>query len=181
MISDTIKHWYLFLILGILFILMGIWAIFTPLSSFLALTIFFAVTFLVSGIFETIYAISNRENIDNWSWNLTGGIIDLLIGILLVSRPEISVIALIFFVGFALMFRSIMIIGWAIQYKKLGIKNWGWLLFSGILSVILSFLLLRNPDIASLVIVYYVGFALVFIGISQVTISLRLKKWKKYI
>lgn len=73
MISTSAKHWYLVLIFGFLFIFTGAWAIFTPVSSFIVLTIFFAVTFLVAGIFETIYAISNREANENWGWNLVGG------------------------------------------------------------------------------------------------------------
>lgn len=90
-------------------------------------------------------------------------------------------IVLIFYVAFALIFRSIMAIGWSIQFKKLGIANWGWLLFTGIIGALLSFLLLWNPVFAGLTIVYYVGFAFISVGISQTILSLRLRKWKKYL
>jgi uncharacterized membrane protein HdeD (DUF308 family) len=79
--KNATKHWYLSLILGILFIGVGIWVFMTPVSSYLTLSILFSVTIFVSGIFEIVYSISNRKEMDNWGWVLTGGIIDLLFGL----------------------------------------------------------------------------------------------------
>jgi len=173
------KHWYLLLILGVIFILMGIWIGSTPVSSLIAQTIFFTATFLVSGVFETTYAIANRKTINNWGWNLTGGLIDLLIGVLLVANPVLSVVFLLFYVGFALIFRSIMTIGWAVQLNKLGYRNWGWILAAGILGLLFSFLLLWNPAITGFIIVVYLALAFIMLGIAQIILSFRLKKSNK--
>lgn len=173
------KYWYLLLLLGLIFIAMGFWVFFTPVSSFVALSIFFAFTFLISGIFEISYAISNRKTTDNWGWNLVGGIIDLIIGFILITHPGASMVFLIFYVGFALIFRSIMTIGWSVQLNKMGIKNWGWILILGILGLIFSFMLLWNPLFTGLAIVTYLGVAFIMIGIAQIFLSLRLRKLKK--
>lgn len=178
-LRSNAKHWYLLLILGVVFIAMGIWVFLTPLSSLIALSIFFVVTFFISGVFEIIYAISNRKTIDNWGWNLTGGIIDLLIGILLVAHPGTSVVFLIFYVGFALIFRSIMTIGWSVQLSRMGIRNWGWVLSLGVLGLVFSFLLLWNPALTGLAIIVYLGVAFVMIGIGQIILSFRLKQLNK--
>lgn len=174
--KNPAKHWYLLLILGVIFILMGIWIGSTPVSSLIALTIFFTATFLVSGVFETTYAIANRKTINNWGWNLAGGLIDLLIGVLLVANPSLSVVFLLFYVGFALIFRAIMTIGWAVHLNKIGIKNWGWVLTAGILGLLFSFLLLLNPAITSFFIVFYLAAAFIMLGIAQIILSFRLKK-----
>ena len=42
--KNAIKHWYLSLILGILFIFVGIWVFITPVSSYFTLAILFSVT-----------------------------------------------------------------------------------------------------------------------------------------
>ncbi len=178
-LSRSAKQWYLLLILGLIFIAMGIWVFFTPVSSFVALSMFFAFTFLISGIFEISYAISNRKMIDNWGWNLVGGIIDLIIGIILISHTGASMVFLIFYVGFALIFRSIMTIGWSVQLNRIGTKNWGWILVWGILGLIFSFMLLWNPLFTGLAIVIYLGVAFIMIGIAQIFLSLRLRKLKK--
>ena len=46
------RLWFLPLITGILFIVVGIWIFKTPMESYLTLSIFFAVTFLISGLFR---------------------------------------------------------------------------------------------------------------------------------
>ncbi len=180
-LRNSAKHWYLILILGLVFIAMGILVLLTPVSSLIALSIFFAVTFFISGLFEIIYAISNRKAIDHWGWNLVGGVIDLLIGILLIANPAASVVVLIFYVGFALIFRSIMTIGWSVQLNRLRIRNWGWVLVWGILGLIFSFLLILNPAITGFAIVVFLGVAFMMIGIAQIILSFRLKQLKKMV
>jgi len=86
---------------------------------------------------------------------------------------------LIFYVGFALIFRSIMTIGWSVQLNRIGTKNWGWILVWGILGLIFSFMLLWNPLFTGLAIVIYLGVAFIMIGIAQIFLSLRLRKLKK--
>ncbi|HOJ08178.1 MAG: HdeD family acid-resistance protein [Ignavibacteriota bacterium] len=178
-VKSSAKNWYLLLILGVIFVLMGIWTLWTPVSSLIAISIFFAVTFLVSGLFETIYAITNRKIISEWGWNLAGGTIDLLIGILLIANPGLSVVFLLFYVGFAMIFRAIMTIGWAVQLNKLGVRNWGWVLAAGILGLLFSFLLLWNPAVTGLFTVVYLSVAFIMLGSAQIIISFRLKKLKK--
>ena len=88
----SVKYWYLPVITGIIFVLVGIWVLRTPLGSYVTLAMLFSFTFLIAGLIEIIYAISNRKVIDSWSWSLAGGIVDFLIGVLLVSQPEISIV-----------------------------------------------------------------------------------------
>lgn len=153
----------------------------TPLESYITLSILFAFTFLVTGIIEIIYAISNRHIADNWGWSLAGGIIDLIVGVLLVSKPGVSMIALPFFVGFAIMFRSIMAIGWSIELKRMGIVNWGYLLVIGILGLIFAFIMIWNPLFGGMTIVFYTALAFILIGAFQVYLSLKLRKLNKQI
>ena len=44
-INEDIKHWYLPLIIGIIFLIIGIWAIITPEATYLSLAMLFSVTF----------------------------------------------------------------------------------------------------------------------------------------
>ena len=123
--------------------------------------------------------LQTEKIIYNWGWNLAGGIIDLLIGILLLANPGLSVVFLLFYVGFALIFRAIMTIGWAVYLNKLGFRNWGWVLFAGIIGLLFSFLLLWNPAITGLVIVIYLSVAFIMLGTAQIILSLRLKQLNK--
>jgi uncharacterized membrane protein HdeD (DUF308 family) len=173
--KNATKHWYLSLILGILFIGVGIWVFMTPVSSYLTLSILFSVTIFVSGIFEIVYSISNRKEMDNWGWVLTGGIIDLLFGLWLMASPLLSIAILPFVVGFMLMFRSMMAIGFAFDLKDFPDSGWGWLLALGILGLLFSFVLFWNPAFGGLTLVIWTGCAFITLGIFRIILSFKLK------
>jgi uncharacterized membrane protein HdeD (DUF308 family) len=178
-IRNSIKHWYLPMIMGVLFILVGIWVSSTPLASYLALSILFAIVFLFSGIIEIIYAISNRNTFDNWIWALISGIIGLLLGILLISNPAISMIVLPFYIGFGILFYSIMGIGRAIDLRKHDRKGWGYLMFTGIVGVIFAFIMIWNPLFGGMTIVFYTAFSFVILGILNILLSIKLRSLNK--
>jgi len=173
--KNATKHWYLSLILGILFIGVGIWVFMTPISSYLTLSILFSVTIFVSGLSEIIYSISNRKEMDNWGWVLTGGIIDLLFGLWLMASPLLSIAILPFVVGFMLMVRSMMAIGFAFDLKDFANSGWGWLLALSILGLLFSFVLLWNPAFAGLTLVICTGCAFVTLGVYRIILSFKLK------
>jgi len=96
----------------------------TPDATLVALTILFIVAFLVSGIFEIILAVGNRDR-RGWGWALAGGILDLVLGIILmVIPPVMTTLVLIYFVGFWLLIRSVWAIGFASDLSH--VKNSGW-------------------------------------------------------
>ena len=84
-IDYAVKNWWVSLLLGLLYIIVALCLMFAPLSSYVALSIIFSVSMLVSGLLEIIFAASNRKTLSSWGWYLAGGIIDLILGIYLVA------------------------------------------------------------------------------------------------
>ncbi len=175
-VEKITKYWYLPLILGILFIGVGILVFFTPVASYLTLAMLFAFTFLVGGTLEIIYAVSNRDINDRWGWTLVGGLLDLFIGILLVSNPALSVVALPFYVGFALLFRAVTGIAWAVELKREQQPNWGALMAISIVGLFLVLVLLWNPVLLGLTVVVYTALALVTVGAANIARAIFLKR-----
>ncbi|MCS3554907.1 MULTISPECIES: HdeD family acid-resistance protein [Sphingobacterium] len=178
-VQKVLKFWYLPLIAGILYIIVGVYAAAAPFSSFLALSIFLSVGILISGVFELFYALSNRKNSDNWGWHLVGGMLNLFIGVLLIANTGLTALMLSVFIGVWLLFRSIATIANAFEIKRAGIGNWGWILFTGILGVLFSFLLLWNPLIAGITIGIWMGIGLITVGVMHVVLSLIGRRLKK--
>ncbi len=174
----NVRHWYLPLIIGILLILLGIDVFSTPAASYLTLTIIFSLSFLVTGIMQIIFSISNREELSSWGWHLVGGILYALLGLLLLLRPEISVVTLPFIVGFFVLFHSVNALGWAYELKSLSIARWGNTVVPAVLGIIFSFILLWNPLFAGLSLVVWTGLAFVFAGIAAIVLSFQLKNIK---
>ncbi|MCB9033979.1 MAG: DUF308 domain-containing protein [Chitinophagales bacterium] len=177
-VRNAIKHWYLFLLIGLIFIITGVYTFTKPLEAYITLSIIFSISFLVSGISEIAFAITNKNEIHNWGWSLVFGILTFIVGIMLIMNPAISITTLPFYVGFLVMFRAINAISYAIDLKSYGVLDWGNLLVLGILGLLFAFILLWNPLFAGLSIVVWTAIAFITIGVYNVYLSLKMKKLK---
>ena len=159
-IQHSVKNWWTSLLLGIVYIIVALWLMFSPVSSYIALSIIFSVSMLVSGILEIIFAISNKKGVPSWGWYVVGGIIDLII-------------------AFWLMFRGFSSTGYSIDLKRYGTRDWGWYMAFGILAILCSLLILWQPAIGALYAVYMISFAFLIIGLFRVMLSFELKNLHK--
>lgn len=178
-IKNTVKHWYIPLLVGIFFLIVSIVVFTRPAGSLLALSLLFALSFLLGGLSEIIFSIANKDRLDNWGWSLAFGIFTLVVGILLLVNPTLSMTALAFYIGFVILFRSISTIGFAMDIRKYGNKNWGGLLALGIIGAIVSFILLWNPLFAGLSVVVLVALNFLFAGLFSILLSFQLRKLHK--
>ncbi len=178
-IKQSVKHWYLHLIIGLIFIAVGIWAFTSPIQSYAALTIVFSISFLVSGMMEVFFAISNKKVLENWGWTLALGVFTALIGAMLVSNPAISALTLPIYVGFMLMLHSFWAIGSAFDLKDYGVKGWRASLILGVLGVLFAALLIIRPVIGGITIVVWTGLALIASGTFNLFLSNKMRKIHK--
>lgn len=178
-IRNTIKNWWLYLLNGIIFLIAGFIVFANPFSSYILLSIFFAVTFFVTGIFEVAFAISNRKAHSGWGWSLASGLIDLVIGLILMLHPALSMAVIPLFLGFWFMFKGIGLIGFSIQLQADKIPNWGWLLAGGISLIVVSVCILDNPALGVATILSLMGAAFLVTGVFSIVFAFRLRRLKK--
>lgn len=174
-IKKALKHWYLLTIIGVLFILLGLYVFSTPLASYLLLATLFSLSFLASGLSELTFAYGNRKTLDHWGWFLASGLISTMIGILLLTNPALSMVTLPLYVGFGVMFKSIAGITFALSLKDHG-DEYQSLLWLGIGGMILSFILIWNPAIIGMTLVTITALIFVLLGVVAVLFSLKIKK-----
>lgn len=170
--KGTAKHWWVFIITGILFIVGSIWIFKTPVESFVGLATFFSMLILISGIFGIIFSFTNKH----WGWYLISGILNVIIGIILLSYPGMTVVLFSLFIGFWLMFSGFSTIGTAMDLKKEGADNWGWILFFGILITIFSFMAIMNPVLGAGYLIYTLAISFFLLGIANFSFAMELKK-----
>lgn len=177
-LNQSVKYWYLPLLLGVMLIALGIYFLASPAVAYVTLTTIFSLSFLLSGISDTAFAILNRENLKGWGWHLVSGLLSLVMGIYLLSSPAISMILLSFVVGLTFMFRAFEIFGFSLELKRLNVPNWGWLLALSILGIIFSFILVANPIFAGISLITFTALSFISSGVASVMVSLALKKIK---
>lgn len=175
----SVKQWWLSLISGIIFVGIGVWVLAAPIASYLALSTLFIVGFAVVGLLGVFYALNNRKRLKHWEWSLMGGLIDLFIAVLLITTPDISLKILPIYVGFLLLFRSVIGIGFSTHLYYIGVRSWALVLLLSILGVIFSSLMIWNPVFGGFSLIIYTAIALLATGMSQIGISLGLKRLNK--
>ncbi len=178
--KQAVKFWWVSILVGVLAVALGIWSLITPLTTLVALTLVFAITFFVSGIFEIAFALSNKKVLKGWGWTLISGIIDLIFGLILVAMPvEVIALVLTYFVGFWVMFQSIWAIGSAAELQRNGVKGWGWLMALAVLGVIMSFIFIMSPAFTTGFIIALVSISFISYGFFRIYLGFKLKSLHK--
>ncbi len=175
-VNAAVKNWWLSLILGILYVALAIFMMFQPGESFVALAIVFSIMMFITGIFEITFSVTNKDTLNGWGWYLTCGIIDLILGLVLICLPAVSMAIIPFIVAFWFMFRGFTAIGSSVDMSRYGLRNWGWYLVFGILAVICSIAIIWLPAAGALTAVYITAFAFMFIGFFRIMLSFDMKK-----
>lgn len=177
-IRNNVKYWWLYLLNGIIFLIAGFVVFSNPFSSYVLLSIFFSVTLFVTGIFEIAFAVSNRQGHVGWGWSLASGIVDLVIGFILMLYPSVSMAVIPLFLAFWFMFKGISLIGFSIQLHTEKIPNWGWLLVGGIGLIVIAIFILDNPALGVAAVLGLMAAAFWGTGIFSIIFAFRLRHVK---
>lgn len=178
---SAVKNWWLLLLLGIAVFIVGIIIFTYPGVSYVAMSMTFSILILVSGVVNIALAASNRNAAIGKGWLWAGGIVEVLIGLLLMFYPSISVATLPVFLGFWLMFRSFGMIGSGSDLMSMKVPGGGWAIFVGILLLICSVFILAQPLLFGIeAVVIWVGVSFLVAGISMAVFSFELKSLHKH-
>jgi len=150
----------------------------TPAESFAGLSGFFSILILLSGFLTIFYAFGNKEDIDSWGLFLAGGILDIVVGLILLNYPKITMVLFAVFVGFWLLFKGIGTISTAFKLKKEDGDNWGWVLFFGVLNCYFCLYVNCESTNRSFLFSLYTCFFTVIIGNCQYFYLAKIEKCK---
>jgi uncharacterized membrane protein HdeD (DUF308 family) len=173
MIGLFTKNWWVLLLRGIVAVLFGILAITRPGITLAVLILLFGAYALVDGCFALVAAIGGwRHREDRWLL-LLEGFIGIGAGILTLSAPGITTVALLFFIATWALATGVLRIVAAIRLRK-EITGEVWLALSGIASVIFAFLVMMNPAAGALAMAWLIGWYALFLGAMLVMLSIKL-------
>ena len=176
LISYDSEYWWMIRSVGILFVFLGIWIIFSGQQSYYLLSLLLALGVLASGILEMLFSFLNRNSISEWCWIFAGGLIDFVLGAYLLNYPLISMIVMPMVIGMWLLFRSFMTMDSNIALSVIGIRNWIWVIVISILLILPSLIILINPYFGMINVVVYTGAAFLASGIFRIIFSQQLRR-----
>ncbi|MCM4172363.1 hypothetical protein DHD32_12785 [Arenibacter sp. TNZ] len=168
-VMPVAKKWWINLLMGLLFVSLGLWVFITPLASYVSLTIFFSLALATAGAFEIFASIFYREGIKNWGWYLIGGVFDLLIGGYLLLNPLTTMAVLPYILAFWMLYKGVLAIGISVKLNSWNCPSWVLTLAYGIAIMVFSLLIMIYPILGGTIIVYATALAFLTLGMFNIS------------
>jgi uncharacterized membrane protein HdeD (DUF308 family) len=123
-VSKPVRGFWLNLVIGILYVIAGIYILSNVLLSVAALTFALGILFIVEGIYTIIMGFTNRAG-HRMSWLVVlNGVITLILGIMVLNQFPFSAIWLIgLYVGISLVFSGVSLLAAALAVRKTVANN----------------------------------------------------------
>ncbi len=173
--KQAVRYWWLMLLVGILLLALGILVFVYPAQSYVGLAVIFGWAILAAGILEVVLSATNDHFVTGRGWMLAGGIIQIILGLILIFNVALSAAMLPIVLGFWLLMRAFATIGLGGDMRAIGVSGAGWTIASGILLTICALWMLFRPLVfGTTVVVVWVGIALLIAGIAAISLSLQL-------
>lgn len=172
------ENWWLLLLRGIAAVTFGILAFVWPGLSLLTLVVLFGVYALFDGFFALCAAILGRHKATPMWWLIVGGLISVAAGLITFAYPQVTAMVLVIFIGVWALVRGLFEIFGAIRLRK-EIENEWLLIFAGLLSVIFGLIVLVNPAVGALALVWLIGAYAIIFGLPMIWLAFRLRRHRK--
>lgn len=164
-VGRVIKHWWLMMLAGILCIAAGVVVFVFPMESYMTLAVLFGILMVIVGAAQLVIASTSGNYLAMKGYMIAGGVLDLFLGIFLCIYPAVTAVLLPIMLGIWLMYHSFMMIAFGGDLETFKLNGSGWVVFGGILLLILSILVLVNPFSAGIAtVIVFTGIGLIIFG-----------------
>ncbi|MHB1138659.1 MAG: HdeD family acid-resistance protein [Microthrixaceae bacterium] len=170
-VTGVPKHaWLLWLVLGVLSAIVGIWLILSPKAAIGTLALLLAIALFMNGIAELVTA---GDRFKPWFGYLLAAIF-LIAGFVVLLRPGKSLWFLAIVVGISIIVTGLGQVMLAFMDRE-AIRHWIWLALLGAVGIVVGVLAIVWPDITIWALALLIGIRLVIFGIVQIAIAFQVR------
>ena len=169
------KIWIFAIIRGVLAIIFGLIALFSPIATALALAIVIGVYAIVNGVFDIIEAIRHRGS-SSMVLRIVLGVVSILFGMLVLVWPGISLAILVIMVGIWAIIIGILQIVSSVGHRAVPNSGWVWGIIGGALSILFGILVLIWPGTGLVTIIWIIGIWAIVWGVTLIVLGVQLRK-----
>jgi uncharacterized membrane protein HdeD (DUF308 family) len=164
------KYWWLLLLRGIVAVIFGVYTLFNPGISAVSLVLAFGIYAVFNGAVNVGMALFGGGESDDRVLLGLQGLLNGILGILVLTWPGISMVALLAaIIAFAFLSGIVEIVA-AFQYRDF------WIGLSGAISVLFGIYAFRNPGDGALAVVGAIGIYAIFVGVMLIIASFQVRK-----
>lgn len=170
------EHWVLYLVEGVVLVVLGATAMVLPPLATLAVTIILGWLFLVSGVVGLFTTFWMRHAPGFW-WALLSALLGIVVGFMLLAMPltgafSLTIVLIAFFI-----IEGVATIMFALDHKRELSGQWGWMLVSGIVDLVLAAIIFSGlPGTAAWALGLLVGVNMLFGGAALIAMALNARK-----
>jgi uncharacterized membrane protein HdeD (DUF308 family) len=162
------------IVLSMLMIATGVLAVFLPQIAGVAITVVVGWLLLFSGIMHLVYA-WRAGSAGAVVWEILIGLVYGAIGLYILARPDVGLASVTLALAMYLFFEAIL--EFALWARVRPADGSGWLLFDGILTLVLAVMVLASwPSSSAWVLGTLVGISMLFSGMSRLMLSLAVRR-----
>lgn len=175
--GEVRANWGWLLFMGIALVVLGIIGLYMVGTLTIVSMLWFGIFVIVGGILLLIDAFKA----EGWKaklWEILIAVAYILAGIIMVANPGKSAVWFTLFIGAFLLVSGIfrIIVGFQVRNE---VKGWGWTVFGGVLSIILSFMIFAQWPYSGLwVIGLFIAIEMIMQGTSMISIAMAAKASK---
>lgn len=156
------RTWWVLLLRGLVAIVFGILTWGLPGISLGVLVLLFGAYSMMDGILGVCTAIAGRKEHESWWVLLLGGLLGIGVGVLTFLAPGITALALLFYIAIWAIATGVLEIVAAIRLRGEVEGEW-WFILGGFASVVFGVLLMAQPGVGALALLWLIaGYAVVF-------------------
>ncbi len=168
-VAEAKKNSGFLIFLGILTVIFGVIAIGSPLITGVAVAVFVGFMLLASGVAQIVHAFKSKQ----WGtgfWGTVIGLLGVAAGLLMIFRPLVGLVTMTMLLAIYFLVDGISEIIAAFRIKP--DQGWGWVLFNGIIAVLLGFMIWRQwPVSGAWAIGLLVGIHILITGWSMIILG----------
>jgi uncharacterized membrane protein HdeD (DUF308 family) len=169
------SHWWVPLLRGAISVIFGAVLFALPLSGVFTLVILFGAFAFADGVLAIVQALRfAHPDRGRWWVTLVQGAAGILIGVLTFTYPGITAQTLGLFVAVWAIVTGVLEIGTAIRLRR-DVPNELFLIFAGVLSLVLGLLLVIFPLGALIGAVYFIAIYALISGFALISLAFRLR------
>ena len=163
-------YWWLILIRGIVAVIFGVFVLLdNPVMTAVSLVLAFGIYAVVSGGITLVVALFSSGDSDVRVMLIVQGILQALLGILVLAWPGISLVSLLYaIILFAFVGGIIEIVG-AFQNRDF------WLGLSGVISILFAIYAFRFPGDGALAVLFAIGIYAIGVGVALIIGSFQVR------
>jgi len=175
--QDLLKgSWWLIILRGICALLFGVLAFVWPGLTLVALVTLFGAFAIANGIFSLVTSIQLARGTSGRGSLAFHGVLSILAGVITFSYPGLTAVSLLFVIAAWAIITGVAEIIFAVKLRKVLPHEW-LMILSGVLSVVFGALIVAQPGVGALSIIWIIGAYAIVYGVSLLAGALWLKKF----